>query len=127
TTWSHVARPGPVVAVISAGQPAAAGGVSSFTVTSKEQVLLLFVASVNVYVTVVVLTLNMLPGVWLELTLTVPLQLSVAVGGIQLTSWSQVVRPGPVATVISVGQPAMEGAVLSFTVTVKVQTLLLFA
>ena len=50
-------------------------------------------------------------------------QLSLAVGGVQFATWSQVVRPGPVWTMMFSGQPEKTGAVVSFTVTVEMQVL----
>jgi hypothetical protein len=62
------------------------GLVLSTTVTVNEHVLTLFAASVNVYVTVVVPTGNASPEVWLDDTVTVPLQLSVAVGAVHVAT-----------------------------------------
>jgi hypothetical protein len=122
--WSQVVRPGPVNMVWSWGQPAITGAVLSTTVIVKEQGVLLLLASVNVYVTVVVPTGKVAPGIWLELDVTGP-QLSVAVGGVQVAVWSQVVRPGPVNMVWLPGQPLTTGAVLSTTVIVNEQGVLL--
>ena len=58
-------------------------------------------------------------AIWL-----VGVQLSLAVAASQLTGASQVARPGPVATLTFCGQ-VMLGGVVSLTVTVKVQVLLL--
>lgn len=54
------------------------------------------------------------------------LQLSLAVGGVQVAVWLQVRRPGPVLTVILAGQFISTGAWLSTTLTLKLQTAILF-
>ena len=60
------------------------GLVLSITVTSNEHVLTLFEASVNVYVTVVVPSVNTDPGAALGVPVNVPPQLSRAVGADQV-------------------------------------------
>ena len=52
-------------------------------------------------------------------------QLSVAVGAVHVATWLHDVLPGPVYTVIFCGQLLMTGGVLSTTVTVKLQVLVL--
>jgi hypothetical protein len=117
--------PVPVLTLMLAGQPAITGTVLSATVTVKLQVLVLPAASVKVYVTGVTPTGKVAPGLCVLLTATVPGQLSVAVGAVQLAVWLQAVLPVPVATLMLEGQPAITGTVLSVTVTVKLQVLLL--
>ncbi len=105
---------------ISEGQFAITGGTLSVTTTSKEQVLEFKAASVKVYVTLVVPTGKRSPGLC-ERTNVGVLQLSVAVGSVQVTAASQVVAPTAVVPVIvPVGQPEMTGASVSITVTVCV-------
>src|ERR1044071_1175930 len=101
------------------------GGVLSTTVTVKLQgvVFWLLEASVAVYVTVVVPTGKVSPGLWLEVR-TTPGQLSLAVGAVQLATWLQVSRPGAVNTVVLPGQPLIVGGSLSVTVTSKLQGVL---
>ena len=64
---------------------------------------------------------NVAPGLWVLVTVTVPEQLSVAVGGVQVTAVEQAVFPTPVDAVWFDGQLLNTGAVLSITVTVKLQ------
>ena len=52
-------------------------------------------------------------------------QLSVAVGSVQLTTLLQVVAPGPVPTEMFVGHQLITGRTRSFTVTVKLHSLLM--
>jgi hypothetical protein len=54
-------------------------------------------------------------------------QLSVAVGNVQVAVCIHVVLPKPVFTVTLAGQPAMIGFVLSTTITVNIQVSLAFA
>ena len=51
-----------------------------------------------------------------QVRLPAGVQLSVAVGAVQVATWSQVVRPGPVLTVISAGQLAITGGMVSAVV-----------
>ena len=98
------------------------GATLSTTVTLKEHGLLtLPFASVNVYVTVVVPTLNVEPGACERSIVIAPEQLSVAVGSVQV---AVAVQPLPALTVISLGHPLTMGFWLSTTVTVKLQTVL---
>jgi hypothetical protein len=48
-------------------------------------------------------------------------QLSVAVGGIHVAVWLQVILPGPVSTAMLPGQPEMTGASVSATDMVMLQ------
>src|SRR5437016_1821460 len=132
---SQVARFGPVATLTFGGQ-VMLGGVVSLTVTVKVQVLLLPAASVAFAVIVVVPTGKTSPlwtSAWFPCTSLfrslmaiwlVGVQLSLAVAASQLAGASQVARPGPVATLTFCGQ-VMLGGVVSLTVTVKVQVLLL--
>jgi hypothetical protein len=52
-------------------------------------------------------------------------QLSLAVGAVHIAVWLQAVLPIPVVTDIFAGQPVITGTVLSATVTVNVQALVL--
>ena len=65
------------------------------------------------------------PGAKLEVpVMGVLLQPAVAVGGVHVAVWLQVVRPAPVFTVMLDGQPDTVGApLLLLTVTVKEQVL----
>jgi hypothetical protein len=92
------------------------GGVVSLTVTVKLQVEVLPALSLAMYVTVVVPTGKVSPGLWLLVRVGVP-QSSVAVGGVQVTTWSHVVRPTPVPTVILPGHPEITGGVVSMATT----------
>jgi hypothetical protein len=101
------------------------GLVMSLTVTVKLQgVLLLPEASLAVYVTVVVPIGNELPGEWDLVHKILPegVQLSVAVGSVQLTVAAQL--PGILLTAIFEGQPDITGAIGSTTVTVELQVAL---
>jgi hypothetical protein len=62
------------------------GLVLSTTVTVNEVELLFPATSVNVYITVVVPDGNVSPEVWLDDTVTVPLQLSIAVGAVHVAT-----------------------------------------
>ena len=62
------------------------GLVLSTTVTVNEVVLLFPATSVNVYVTVVVPTANTSPELLVDDTVTVPLQLSIAVGAVHVAT-----------------------------------------
>jgi hypothetical protein len=76
-------------------------------------------------VTIVVPTGNVAPGRWVDELINAPVQLSAAVGGVQETVLPQVVLPVPVWTIILAGHPDITGAVLSVTVMVNLQMLLL--
>jgi hypothetical protein len=93
------------------------GGVLSITVTVKEQRELLAEASLTLIVTSVVPTGKLFPGEWDELQARAAdwVQLSVAVGGIHVAVWLQVIFPGPVSTVMLPGHPEMTGASVSAT------------
>jgi hypothetical protein len=102
----------PAATTISAEtHPLITGFVTSCTVTLKEHVVILPNPSVAVYVTAVVPIAKILPGACVEVRGELP-QLSVAVGGVQLAVARQNSFAG---TTIFAGQPAMTGAVLSFT------------
>ena len=62
------------------------GLVLSTTVTVNDVELLFPATSVNVYITVVVPDGNVSPEVWLDDTVTVPLQLSIAVGAVHVAT-----------------------------------------
>jgi hypothetical protein len=98
-----------------AGHPVMTGGPASLTVTTKEQVAEFPAVSVKAYVTVVIPIGNVVPGMWLADDDAMA-QLSVAVGGVQVTDAPE----GPVAlVVIFAGHPVITGASLSRTVTSK--------
>jgi hypothetical protein len=104
------------------------GLVMSLTVTVKlHGVLLLSEASLAVYVIVVVPTGKELPGNFDLIHDILPggVQLSVAVGSVQLTVAEQF--PGLLLTVIGDGQPDTTGAIGSTTVTVELQVALPYA
>lgn len=115
-----------VKVVIFAGQ-VIVGTVLSVTVTVNEQVdeLAGVALSVAVYVTVVVPTGNVAPGAKLLVIVGVPPQLSIAVGGVQVAVCEHAVFPAPVVTVWLLGQLLNTGAVLSTTVMVNVQVVVL--
>ena len=69
-------------------------------------------SSVAVYVTVVVPISKVDPGLWLEVSVTIP-ELSVAVGSVQVTSADA--KPSSVLTVILVGIFEIVGSSLSIT------------
>ena len=75
--------------------------------------------SVKVYVTGVVPTLKKLPGWWLLETVGIPPELSVAVGGIQVTGTDDV--PDDTDMVMEFGHPKIIGATLSTANTEKIQ------
>ncbi len=111
-----------VVRVMSAGQPVMTGFWVSFTVTVKLQVELpLPEASVATYVTVVVPTGNVEPGVcdFVQVMLPDAVQLSVAVGSVQVTAALH--RLLSFAWVMLAGQSESTGASVSVMVTVKLQ------
>jgi hypothetical protein len=91
------------------------GATLSTTVTLNVQVRTLPVGSVAVYVTAVTPTGNVAPGE--KLLVSVALQLSVAVGGVHVTTLLQV----DVVTETLAGHPEMTGCVTSFTTTLNVQ------
>ena len=103
--------------VIVDGQPVIVGFVTSFTTTLKVHVDCLPEASVAVYVTAVVPTTKKFPGDLLLVMLTT--QLSVTVGGVQVTLVPQVPAVASALTVIVAGQPVIVGFVISFTTTSK--------
>lgn len=76
----------------------------------------------------VVPTGKVLPGVCDLVQTRFPeaVQLSVAVGSVQLTTALHVVAPAPVPTEILVGHPLITGRTRSFMVTVNVQVALTF-
>jgi glutamate 5-kinase len=99
------------------GHPAMTGLVLSLTMTLKEQVELLPLTSVAVYVTRVVPFGNVVPEVCVLVKVAIA-QLSEAVGSDQVTTAWQ----APFVVVIMLaGQFVMTGSMLSFTVTVKEQ------
>jgi uncharacterized protein YunC (DUF1805 family) len=103
--------------VIFEGQPEITGLVTSWTITLKEQVEVLPAASVAVYVTGVVPTENVLPGALVVVSVP-PAQLSVNVGGVQVTTaWQDALA----LTVIFEGQPEITGFTASWTITLKEQ------
>jgi hypothetical protein len=104
------------VVVISAGQSTIVGGVLSCTITSKLQVAVFPEGSVAVYVTVVLPRSNELLGEWLLVIVRV--QLSVAVGSVQVTVALQF---APAVVVMLTGQPLKTGGVTSLTVTINEQ------
>src|SRR5690606_26260694 len=103
-----------VLTVISVGQFAITGTSVSSTVTSNEHVAVLPAPSVAVYVTVVVPIGKTSPGSCV-LVNVVPVQLSVNVGAVHVTTASH--ELASVLTVISVGQFAITGTSVSLTVT----------
>jgi hypothetical protein len=115
-------HPSPLYMVIPAGT-VNVGGVLSVTVTVKEQAELFPEASLTLYVTSVVPTGKLLPGEWDEVHASAAdwVQLSVAVGGIHVAVWLQLILPGPVSTLMLPGHPEITGASLSFTVTMMLQ------
>jgi hypothetical protein len=68
------------------GVPEITGAVLSTTVTVNDVELLFPATSVNVYVTVVVPTANTSPELLVDDTVTVPLQLSIAVGAVHVAT-----------------------------------------
>ena len=111
---------GPPCTVMLAGVPAITGGVA-WTVTVKLECALLPCASDAVQFTVVVPTGNVEPEVGVQPTGSVPSTRSVAVGFAYVT-------PTPVeppCAVMLAGVPLMTGAVVSWTVTLKVDCELL--
>lgn len=111
----------PIVAsafnVIVEGQFVITGFVTSLTITSNVQVDVLPEASVAVYVTGVVPTEKNCPGDLLLVKLA--RQLSVAVGGVQVTFVPQVPTVASAFTVMVEGHPVITGLELSTTVTVN--------
>jgi hypothetical protein len=97
------------------------GLVLSTTVTLNEQVEVLPISSVAVYVTTVVPTKKMLPGLWVLFKETTP-QFPAILGAVQFTVALHEALAG---TVILVGQPVMTGFELFVTVTVKEQVVVL--
>jgi hypothetical protein len=98
-----------------AGQPEITGGVLSETTTLKEQVEVLFAASLAVYVTVVVPSGKVAPGEKLDVRFT---QLS-TVGAVHVTTFEH--SDGNKETLMLEGQPVITGAVLSVTTTLNEQ------
>ena len=92
------------------------GGESSMTFTVKEQVAVFSEASTALYVIMVdpIGKAELLAGPAMRVMLTVPPQLSMAVG---TANWTVAVQPAPAATVMSAGQ-MIAGATVSATVTV---------
>ena len=113
--------PAPLLTSMLAGH-AMVGACASVIVTVKVQALAFMLASVAVQVTVVGPTGKLLPLAGLHTTTNPAGQLSLAVGA-KLTTAAHI--PGSVFWAMFCGQ-VMTGAVLSFTVTVKVQGWLLF-
>jgi hypothetical protein len=114
----HVAtasHPAVAESKISVGQPVITGLILSFTVTVNEHAEIFPFASVAVYVTVVIPSGKVLPGVLLLVNVESE-QLSEAVGGVQdTTAWQDAF-----AVVVTLpGQPLITGLVLSLTVTLK--------
>lgn len=103
--------------VMFVGQPVITGVVASTTITLNAQVDCLPEASVAVYVTGVVPTEKNCPGLLSLVRFTT--QLSVAVGGVQLTLAPHVPAVETAFTVMFDGQPVMTGLVTSFTTTLK--------
>ena len=114
-------KPASAVCVMSAGVPAMVGFSVSFTVTVKAAVDVLPEGSVAVYVTVVVPPVKVAPGLWL--LVSVVLQLSVAVGSVQLKVALQL--SASMERVVSLGIPLMVGGTVSITVTLKVAVVVL--
>jgi hypothetical protein len=100
---------------ILAGQPIISGSVLSVIVTLNVHVDVLPVASVAVYVTGVVPRLNVDPD---AISGAIVAQF-IVVGDVHVTIFEHSFAPRP--TVIFVGQPVITGAVLSVTITLKVQ------
>ena len=113
-----------MLVVVLAGHVIAGACVSS-TVTVKLQIAALFDESVAVQLTVVVPLLKVDPGAGEQATAGAGVQLSVAVGGVKVTTAVQTF--GSVFLVMFAGQPPIVGCCVSFTVTVKVQIPVLFA
>ena len=104
------------------GHPLTTGAVLSFTVTVNVQVELLPAASVNVYVTGVEPKLKVAPDVCVLVGVIEPPQLSIAVGAVHVAIAE---HEASAESVILDGHPLTTGAVLSITVTVNVQVVLL--
>jgi len=109
--------------VMSAGMPAMTGSSLSVTVTSKDIVELLPLASVAVYVTVVTPTLKVEPLAMSGVNVPVA-QLSLTAGSVQVTTAEQLVAS--LFWLMSVFW-AMSGASSSVTVTVKEEVVTLLA
>src|SRR5205823_1905690 len=107
--------------VIGPGQ-LTSGAVVSTTVTEKVQVFVLCAASKAVQVTVVLPRTKVLPLAGAQVTLSVPSTMSVAVA-VKVA----VAPDGLVASFVSGAGQLTSGAVVSRTVTVKVQVLVLCA
>ena len=101
------------------GHPEITGFVTSFTTTLNVQVEIFPEASVAVYVTAVVPTAKNCPGVLLLVMLTT--QLSVTVGGVQVTFVPQVPVVTSAILLMFDGHPVITGFVTSFTTTLNVQ------
>ena len=99
------------------------GATSSFTLTLNMHVDELPAASVMVYVTNVDPTGKKSPGVWLDVIVGEVEQLSVAIGGFQETLAPQ--DKLFMGTEMSEGQLLMAGGVLSTTITLNMQVVLL--
>ena len=108
---------GSVLFVMFAGQAPIVGGWLSLTVTVKLQEPVLPEDSVAVQVTVVVPLLKVEPDAGEQTTVGAGVQLSVAVGGVKVTT--AVHTFGSVLFVIFAGQAPIVGAWVSLTVTVK--------
>jgi hypothetical protein len=120
TTALQVA--GLVDTLMFAGQLVNTGLVLSVTVMVNEHVSLLPAASVASYVTVCTPNVNIEPGVFVVVTTGEASQLSVTVGGVQLTTALHV---AVAATLMFAGQLVNIGLVASVTVTVNEQVSLL--
>jgi hypothetical protein len=108
--------PAAAVVTIFEGIPLMVGLILSLMVTVKEAVVICPAASVAVYVTVVVPTGKVAPLVWVEVN-ELTLQLSPAVGAVQVTTLPQV--PAVTFCVMFEGIPLMVGKILSTMVTVN--------
>ena len=112
-----VVSPGSSAITVKLAGQVIVGGCVSFTVTVNAQVALFPAVSMTEQVTVVVPTGNEEPDGGLQVGVSAPSQLSVAVA-VKLTTAEQ--TPLSLLTVIGFGQ-VMTGASVSFTVTVNIQ------
>jgi hypothetical protein len=103
------------------GQPEITGPILSVTTMLKEHVDVLFAASFAVYVTTVVPGTKLCPGEKFDVSVT---QLA-TVGGVHVTTFEHSAAVSE--TLMFDGQFVMTGAVLSVTVTSKLQVEILFA
>src|SRR5712692_11450001 len=108
---------GSVLFVMFAGQAPIVGDCVSLTVTVKLHMAVLFEESGAVQVTVVVPLLKVDPDAGEQATVGAGVQLSVAVGGVKVTTAVQTF--GSVLLVMFAGQAPIVGACVSLTVTVK--------